>query len=73
MRQPSPEKEYDIRALDQFYSYCRALAELDADRRALAKSRRWLRRVSWKLLIGAGFLGLLYWCLVIRAAQATVA
>jgi hypothetical protein len=69
LKQPNPEKEYDIRAVDQFYAYCRALAVLDAHRRALARSRRWLHRVGWKLLLGAGFLGLLYWCLLIRAAQ----
>ena len=69
MRQPEPSKDYDIRALDQFYAYCRALAELDAHRRALARSRRWLHRAGWKLLLGACFLGLLYWCLLIRAAQ----
>ena len=69
MRQPQPEKEYDIRALDQFYAYCQALSALDAHRRALARSRRWLHRVGWKLLLGTAFLGLLYWCLLIRAAQ----
>jgi hypothetical protein len=70
VRQPSPEKGYDTRALDQFYAYCRALAALDAHRRVLARSRRWLHRVGWKLVLGAAFLGLLYWCLLIRAAQA---
>ena len=69
VRQPNPEKGYDIRALDQFYAYCRALAALHAHRRALARSRRWLHRIGWKLVLGAAFLGLLYWCLLIRAAQ----
>ena len=69
MRQPNPEKGYDLRALDQFYAYCRALAALDAHRRALARSRRWLHRAGWKLVLGVAFLGLLYWCLLIRAAQ----
>lgn len=69
VRQQKAEKGYDIRALDQFYAYCRALAALHAHRRALARSRRWLYRAGWKLLLGAGFLGLLYWCLLIRAAQ----
>jgi hypothetical protein len=69
MRQPRPEKEYDLRALDQFYAYCRALSATDAHHRSLARSRRWLHRVGWKLALGAGFLGLLYWCLLIRAAQ----
>ena len=68
VRRLNPEKGYDIRALDQFYAYCRALAALDAHRRALARSRRWLHRVGWKLVVGAAFLGLLYWCLLIRAA-----
>jgi hypothetical protein len=69
MRQPQPQKEYDTRALDQFYAYCRALSALDAHRRTLARSRRWLHRVGWKLMLGAAFLGLLYWCLLIRAAS----
>ena len=69
VRQPNPQKDYDIRALDQFYAYCRALAALDAHRRALARSRRWFHRAGWKLFLGALFLGLLYWCLLIRAAQ----
>jgi hypothetical protein len=69
MRQPQPEKEYDIRALDQFYAYCRAHSAMDAHRRSLARSGRWVRRVGWKLALGAGFLVLLYWCLLIRAAQ----
>jgi hypothetical protein len=69
VRQPKPEEGYDIRALDQFYAYCRALAALDAHRRALARSRRWLHRVGWKLVLGGGFLCVLYWCLLIRAAQ----
>jgi amino acid transporter len=71
VRQPDAEKDYDIRALDQFYAYCRALAALDAHRRALARSRRWLNRIGWKLVLGAAFLGFLYWCLLIRAAQTT--
>jgi hypothetical protein len=69
VRQPEPSEDYDIRAVDQFYAYCRALATQDAQRRALARSRRWLHRGGWKLLLGAGFLGLFYWCLLIRAAQ----
>ena len=68
-RQSGPSKDYDIPAVDQFYAYCRALATLDAHRRALARSPRWLHRVGWKLLLGAGFLGLLCRCRLIRAAQ----
>jgi hypothetical protein len=69
MRQPEPSKDYDIRALDQFYAYGRALSEVDRHRRALVRSQRWLHRVGRKLALGAGFLLLLYWCLLIRAEQ----
>lgn len=49
-------KEYDIRALDRFYAYCRATAEMNAHRRTLVRSWQSARRMTWKILLAGSLL-----------------
>jgi len=52
-------KAYDIRAVDQFYTYCRATAAAAVHRRGLVRSWRLAKRYAWILLFAAGFF--CYW------------
>lgn len=61
-----PQK-YDIRVVDQFYSYCKAVSSADAHRAAAAKSLVAAKLNFWKLLIAAT---LVCYYVVERVAQA---
>lgn len=60
-------RKYDIRVVDQFYSYCQAVSGADAQRAAAARSRSAAKLTFWKLLI-AGSIACYY--VVERVAQA---
>jgi hypothetical protein len=61
-------RKYDIRVVDQFYSYCQAVSRTDQQRAAAAKSHEAMKIKLWKTLI-AGSLVCYY--VVERVAQAT--
>jgi hypothetical protein len=52
-------KTYDIRAVDQFYAYCRAVAAAASHRAGLVRSWRSARRYVWILMFASGFF--YYW------------
>lgn len=61
-------RKYDIRVVDQFYSYCQAIAHTEKHRvDAHARSHGAARRSIWAMLITGSFL--LYY-LMDRVAQA---
>ncbi len=63
----SQSRKYDIRVVDQFYSYCQAVSRADQYRAAAAKSQEAMKLNLWKSII-AGSLVCYY--LVERVAQA---
>jgi hypothetical protein len=66
-RPDSTPRKYDIRVVDQFYSYCQAVSRTDQQRAAAAKSHEATKLNLWKSII-AGSLVCYY--LVERVAQA---
>jgi len=67
IRAESTPRKYDIRVVDQFYSYCQAVSRTDQHRTAAAKSQEAMKLNLWKSII-AGSLVCYY--LVERVAQA---
>lgn len=67
IRPESTPRKYDIRVVDQFYSYCQAVSRTDQQRAAAAKSHEAMKLNLWKSII-AGSLVCYY--LVERVAQA---
>ena len=63
----SMPRKYDIRVVDQFYSYCQAVSRTDQQRAAAARSQQAMKLNFWKFVI-AGSLVCYY--LVERVAQA---
>jgi predicted nucleic acid-binding protein len=63
----SQPRKYDIRVVDQFYSYCQAVSMTDQQRAAAARSQEAMKLNLWKSII-AGSLVCYY--LVERVAQA---
>ena len=61
-----PQK-YDLRVVDQFYSYCQAVSSADAHRAAAARSHVAVKLNLWKLLIAGSFV---CYYVVERVAQA---
>ena len=59
--------KYDIRVVDQFYAYCRAVSTTDTHREVAAQSQRDMTRNIWTVLISGA---LLCYYLVERVAQA---
>lgn len=59
--------KYDIRVVDQFYAYCRAVSGTDTHREEAARSQRDMTRNIWTILITGAFL---CYYLVERVAQA---
>lgn len=59
--------KYDIRVVDQFYAYCRAVSRTDAHREDAARSQHATKRSIWTMLISGGFL---CYYIVERVAQA---
>jgi hypothetical protein len=60
-------RKYDIRVVDQFYSYCQAVSRTDGHRRAAAESQHATKRSFWVALIVGS---VLCFYLVERVAQA---
>lgn len=63
----SMPRKYDIRVVDQFYSYCQAVSRTDQHRAAAARSQEAMKLNLWKTML-AGSLVCYY--LVERVAQA---
>jgi hypothetical protein len=63
-RKPS---KYDLRLVDQFYAYCRAVSRTDAHREDSARSQRATKRSLLTILVTGAFL---FYYLVERVAQA---
>jgi len=61
-----PQK-YDIRVVDQFYSYCQAVSRADGHREAAAKLQQATKRSIWRILIAGSVLS---YYVVERVAQA---
>lgn len=59
--------KYDIRVVDQFYAYCRAVSRTDAHREDTARSQRVTKRNLLTILVTGAFL---FYYLVERVAQA---
>lgn len=59
--------KYDIRVVDQFYAYCRAVSRTDAHREDSARSQRMTKRNLLTILVTGAFL---FYYLVERVAQA---
>lgn len=59
--------KYDIRVVDQFYSYCRAVSRTSAHREDAARSQRAMTRSIWTILVTGAFV---FYYLVERVAQA---
>lgn len=60
--------KYDIRVVDQFYSYCRAVAHTEKHRdEAHGRSHGAVRRSVWAMLVTGSFL---FYYLMDRLAQA---
>jgi hypothetical protein len=59
--------KYDIRVVDQFYAYCRAVSSTDTHRKDAVRSQRAMVRNIWTVLITGAFL---CYYLVERVAQA---
>jgi hypothetical protein len=60
-------RKYDIRLVDQFYTYCQAVHRTDRHRAAAARLQQVTKRGIWKLIVAGG---LLSYYLVERVAQA---
>lgn len=61
-------RKYDIRVVDQFYTYCQAVARTDRHRdEAHARLRNTLKRSVWTALVSGSFL---FYYVMDRAAQA---
>lgn len=59
--------KYDIRVVDQFYSYCRAVSSTHTHRDEAAQSQRAMKRNLWTTLVTSG---VLFYYLLERVAQA---
>jgi hypothetical protein len=60
-------RKYDIRVVDQFYTYCGAVARANRNREAALESQHAMKRRVWTILIAASLLG---YYVVERVAQA---
>ena len=65
---PSNEpRKYDIRLVDQFYTYCQAVHRTDRQLAAASRLHQATKRGIWKLIVTGG---LISYYLVERVAQA---
>ena len=66
-RPESKPRKYDMRVVDQFYTYCNAVAQADRHREAATGSLHATKRQLWTILIVASVLA---YYLVERVVQA---
>jgi hypothetical protein len=60
-------RKYDIRVVDQFYSYCQTVSRTDQQRAAAARSLQTAKLKFWRVLVAGS---LLSYYVVERVAQA---
>jgi hypothetical protein len=60
-------RKYDIRVVDQFYSYCQAVSRTDQHRATAARSQEAMKLNLWKSIVAGS---LVFYYLVERVAQA---